>query len=366
VLWPYSGFGFNQPLAALALLASVYMAVSGVRKSKPRAIVISGGWLAVALLTRHELALAIVPIAAWIAIDGRTSAAARGRRLLAFLPGVVAGLVVWFGYNAHRFGNPLDSGFLRDPVPGFGSPILAGLAGLTLSPAASIFVYSPFAILGAAGLVVLIRRDRSVGWLLSALALGSLLFYATLANWVAGRSYGSRYLVVALPILGIGWAVLVDSLRSRARHVTVALAVGLGILLQLPGVLVDYAKVSQAVASRDGAATTEERQWSWAMAPLVLNAQALRTAIPENLAYVTGTRTPPPIVAASGDDDRSFSRQFVFSLDIWWLYLFYLGALSRLTLLALVLALGTGVAVCGYGLYRVSVGLPSEPPVRVA
>ena len=351
LFWPYSSFGFNQPLAAFALLAAVRAAVTGVRQGIGRQLTIAGLWIAAGLLTRHELALAVIPIGLWIALDGNVAWRSRVRRVLAFAPGVAAGVAGWLAYNALRFGNPLDSGFLRDSVPGFGSPILDGMAGLLLSPSTSIFIYSPFAACGVVGIVALARRDRSIACLFAALCVGALLFYSTLGNWIGGRSYGSRYLLVVLPYLGLGWAVLLEDVRGRTRLWLFLAVTGAGLIVQMPGVLMDYAKVGQETAIRDGAATTEARQWTWRAAPLLMNAAALVSAVPDNMAYVTGVR-PRPAIPPGAAHDRSFSQQFAFSLDLWWLYLFYLGALSRFGIAMVVLVFTAAIVVCARGLER--------------
>jgi hypothetical protein len=323
ILWPYSGFGFNQPLTCLTLLASVRQAYVGVRTRTDWRILLSGAWLGASLLTRHEMVIAALPIVLWLWLE-RTGAP-RIRRVMLFLPGVAGGAAIWLVYNAVRFGNPLDSGYLRDPSPGFGSPIVTGVLALLVSPVASVFLYSPFAILGALGLArSLPRRDRAAALFFSSIVVLFVVFYGNLGNWIGGRSYGSRYLVVVLPYFAIGWAALLVDLRPSVRRWVVGVVLAIGLAVQLPGVLVDYAKVSQSVAG-----APQEHPWSWSSAPLVLNAAALRHALPENLRYLTGGAVPPQVAAAGGDRDQSFSQQFRFSLDVWWIYLFYLHALSR-------------------------------------
>jgi hypothetical protein len=342
VLWPYARLGFNQPLAAAALLAAVMTALGGARSGSGRQLALSGWWLALALMTRHEMALAAIPIALWLvfsADDWRTGI----HRLRVFAPGLVVGVGAWLLFNAVRFGNPFDSGYLRDSTPGFGGSIVGGLAGLLFSPGASLFLYSPAAVLGIAGLVWLFRQDRAAATLLGSVSVVFLLFYATLGNWIAGRSWGSRYLVVVLPFICTGSAVLLAHLSERARVVSFIVATTLGVAVQLPGVLIDYAKVSQATGA---AYSTAERQWSWDASPLALNARALATAIPDNIRYVAGLAPPPAIGSAAGEMDRGFSQQFAFSLDFWWLYLFYMGLLPRWGIVVVIFA-GVGwIAYC--------------------
>jgi hypothetical protein len=76
-----------------------------------------------------------------------------------------------------------------------------------------------------------------------------------------------------------------------------------------------------------------------------LNARVLPAAVRANVAYVLGRRPVPRVARASGGADREFSRQFAFSLDFWWLYLFYLGVLPRLGVLAIVVVFVIGIVI---------------------
>jgi hypothetical protein len=346
VLWPYAKFGFNQPLACATLVACVTSVMIGSRRRMWKPVALGGIWLAASLLTRHEMALAALPIGAWLLMSAPDRATGV-RQLAVFAPGVIGGVAAWMTLNVHRFGNPWDAGQVRDATPGFGSSIAHGLAGLLFSPAASLFLYSPVAVAGIAGLVVLWRKDRSTALLLSSIILTFVLFYATLGNWIAGRSWGSRYLVVVVPYLAVGWAVLLDRLPRRWRAFATVMVLAVGMLVQLPGVVVDYAKVSQ---SAPVTFTTEERQWRWEASSFVMNTRAMLVAVPANVKYVMGYRARPRITTPAGADDRGFSQQFAFSLDFWWLYLFYLGLLTRIMVGVVIALFALWVLVCCQGL----------------
>jgi hypothetical protein len=336
LLWPYARFGFNQPLAALTLLAGVIDATAAVRHRTPGRAARAGLWIGLSLLTRHEMGLAAVPLTLWLAFGDRGTIARRWRELQGFVAVVFAAVVVWLVYNAARFGNPLDSGFLRDPVPGFGSPILQGLAGLLFSPAASIFLYSPVVIFGVAGLAMLFKRDRSLAVLLASLPIVFLLLYATLGNWIGGRSYGGRYLVVVLPYLGVGWAVLLATRTPRTRRLLATAVIVIGDIVQIPGVTVDNAKVRQAAATVAPGTTAQQQRWRWYSAPLVRNTRALAGMLPDNVDYVLDRMPRPDVPTLAVDDDRGFSQRFAFSLDFWWLYLFYLRVVPRAVLFVVI------------------------------
>jgi hypothetical protein len=176
-----------------------------------------------------------------------------------------------------------------------------------------------------------------------------LLFYATLGNWMAGRSWGSRYLVVILPYVVVGWAVLLSQMSRGARVFAMVIVTTLGVMVQLPGVFVDYAKVSQAAGR---SFTPMERQWHLQTTPLVMNSRALAAALPDNIDYVTGVRSVPKISVPAGAEDRGFSQQFAFSLDFWWLYLFYLGLLPRAGVAAVLGAFAVWIVICARGVGR--------------
>ena len=89
--------------------------------------------------------------------------------------------------------------------------------------------------------------------------------------------------------------------------------------------LLDYSKIQNEYARQTPGYTIAMSRYSWAAAPLPLNTKAALRAVPENVKYLTG-RAPKPSVERTGvEAARDFSQQFAFSLDFWWLYLFYLG-----------------------------------------
>jgi hypothetical protein len=325
VFWPYAKFGFNAPLATCCLLVAVLAAWVGVRRHRHGPMFACGLALGVAMLTRHELLVAALPVTLFLAFDWRRSRVRLAQAALA-VAGLSIGIGVWMWLNAVRFGNPLNPGYLGDPTPSFGSSVLAGLAGLLFSPAASLFVYCPVVLLALPAFVAWWRRDKPATLLFAGLFVTLLVFYAQLGNWVGGRSYGPRYLVPALPFLVVGIAAWLGQRHSRAvRSVAVTLCL-LSVAVQFPGVLVDFSKVSVAWAREYPRGAIPDRRVVWSASPLLLNTRAALDAIPRNARYLAGTLRPPRVAVTAGEASRDFSLQFAFSLDFWWLYLFYLGA----------------------------------------
>jgi hypothetical protein len=235
--------------------------------------------------------------------------------------GVFAGLVCSGTYNFVRFGSALRSGYR----PAFGGN---GVLGLLLSPEGSLVLYMPIAIAGLCGLLLLIARRVRAAALLGLVSVTLFALYASLADWLGTRSYGPRYLVALAPLLVAPTAALVtNTTKSRTRNATLALGV-LSIVVQVPAVLVDFTKVRIAALAQEGHVVYRAADRSLGASTFSQTARRAIAMVPANIAYVTGQQEPP---AASRD--ASLSDRFAFSLNLWWMYLFYMhvvGAASAL------------------------------------
>jgi hypothetical protein len=303
---------------------------------------LGGVGLGCALLVRHELVLATVPVGLWIVIESRGPWQVGIRRGLLVACPVALAIIATLYYNQARFGNPWDTGYLRDGTIAAGS-MTTGMIGLLLSPGRSLFLFAPVTLLGSIALGGQWRRDRATAILFGGIVSLLFLFYASLQYWDADRSYGPRYLVAILPFLCLPLVTWFDRPHADARRHLLVAVVTLSVLVQLPGVLVDFSK--RGGGEEQGSLSREERIWTWRGSDLRLNARAVVDRVPANIRYVTGAATPPVIRSAAGQAVQ-FSEQFAFSLDFWWLYLFYARAISAPTAVGaalLLLALAAGI-----------------------
>jgi hypothetical protein len=337
--WVYAKFGYNAPLATLCVVAATHEAFVALRGAPEWRLATAGLFVGLALLTRHELIVVALPLAAFVVLESRFDVRVTTRRFVTMAAGMAPPIAVWLWWNAIRFGHPLDTGYLRDATPGFGSPLATGLYGLLLSPTASLFAYAPLVMLGLIASATLVRKDRGAGILLLGQAAVLLLVYAQLENWRGGRSFGPRYLVPVIPLLCVPLACWIAGAGRRARRAIAAVAIAC-VGWTLPSVLVDFSKVGQARARELGAPTAEQRLHDWSRSPLVETARASVTAVPANLRYLAGLE-PPPVVDRGAR--RDLGLQLAFGLDFWWLSAFYLGLVPRWMALS-VLACGLAAA----------------------
>ena len=152
---------------------------------------------------------------------------ARRKAVVSLIAAVlVPGLLV-VAYNVNMFGHPLGA---WGTTPGFQSTaffkysVLEGIGGLLISPGRGLFVFSPV-LLFLPFLIHRVFRDRAHRFLAICLLTGiaaQIVFYAR-ANWTMGHSYGSRYMVDAVPFLVWMMIPVVASLHRASRLLFAAL-----------------------------------------------------------------------------------------------------------------------------------------------
>jgi hypothetical protein len=226
-LWQHSG---GELLIALALLLVV---ASG----SPLRTALLGAVCVLMAANRPPDALiagALVLFIVW----------SRRRTALWLLAGGVVPLAALLYYNLHFIGD-IAGGYALAQVPinEFFHLSLSGLAGLLISPARGLLVFTPFLVFVPVGLNQRLRTpgSRRLAIALSFAVAAQFLLYSQ-ADWRAGVSWGPRWLTDVLPILMwlIAPAPLV--LRSRARWVLI-LAMGASVVVQTIGAF-SYTKAS--------------------------------------------------------------------------------------------------------------------------
>jgi hypothetical protein len=235
-LWVYAGSSFDIAEQALFLVAGVWLAVEAFALHSMRLGILSGVAFAL-LINVQETYLVLVGCVAGIPTSVR-AAVDRLRRpeLIAIARPIVIGLGVVFLYNTYKFGNPLSTGRETVPHPLVGNP-LVGLAGLFVSPAKSILLYSPTYPFALYGIYRLVRRDRGRYGAIAACLLIHVALVASLKFWAGEWAWGPRYLIATLPLACIGLPFAVRSARGRAALATACV---LGVVVQLMAISVDH------------------------------------------------------------------------------------------------------------------------------
>lgn len=259
--WPYAGSYYRDALAmsgaSLAFLGwSVVVAGEGRRW--PGAALLCVG-TAAGILTKNTI-VALLPAfgltAAAIGVAALRAKAAAPWRVFGIaaaigLAGAVASVLIPSQGALARFSLAYYASLARYFIEGLGSEVLLPIVGPFVSPAKSIFLFSPPLLLAVVGIFLGWRRSWKVGLpaLLFAgfLAVGQAFFYGE--RWAGSYGWGLRTMLPCLPALMIAGAPAVERLLDRSRRGGRALlpaVLALGGIVQLGGSWVDLRAVYAA------------------------------------------------------------------------------------------------------------------------
>ncbi len=226
-----------------------------------------------------------------------------GRRAPLVLAGTVVPLALLVAYNLGVIGN-LGGGYFTFGVRAFfGRGPWAGLAGLLVSPARGLLVYSPFFLFllwrprrapgagdggggGGGGGERGERGERELTLCLAAGITALLLLYAN-ADWRAGASWGPRWLTDVVPALAWMLAPVVAGL-GRAGRAAFAAAAAVAIAIEAVGAFWYTGASEPAIYAHRAGAFEMSGAWQPANAPFLAE---LRHARPPGDLAVDGRGT---------------------------------------------------------------------------
>ena len=286
----YATSFFHHTLTCLALVGAMLQSLRARRDGGWAPAVFAGLWLACALLTRMETALA-VPIFALYLIRGfdwrRPWAVGKQawRVVGAFLVPIVAGLAVHFLVNYLKFGMlglPESKDRLDASIPD-------ALFGHLLSPGRSIFVYSPVLVLALLGWRRFHARHRRESWLILVLSVAFLAAYSSYNAWHGHWAWGNRYLLILVPFWLLPLGCSLDAvLRGRRPPTSGGGRVFLAVLaaLALIGLFVQFlgtaAYIPAAFHRWSGLGLLDQREYIYipSLSPVVAHWQLITEGRP--------------------------------------------------------------------------------------
>jgi len=256
--WVFSRSVMRETIAGLALVVCLWALHSATKRpgSAPEgwaefiADLACGAGLA-ALIGANAAYLALAPLLAAALVWAHWGRAA-WRRQLAHLAAyglpvalMLAGLA---GYNALRFGGPLNTGYSFVPgQEGFSSPLWWGALGLLLSPARGLLWYNPTTLLAIAGWRKFTRAQPLLGWTVLAVAGAHIVIFGLWWEWWGGYTWGPRFLLPLMPCLSLAALPVFEGVLAAGRgsrlwlgRVAVGAVILLGVAVQLAGVAIDY------------------------------------------------------------------------------------------------------------------------------
>ena len=259
-VWSTSQALWQHPAAVLFLSLAVLCMVRA--EEDPVWAGRAGLPLALAVAARHADVLLAAALALGIAVRWPRQI---GRLLLFAAP--VAALVVL--YQWVYFGAPWRHGFAGS-LGRFSAPWGMGHAGLLVSPAKGLLVFTPVVVVAVAGMVRSFRRGQR--WLVGTLASAAVAHWLLMGRWSewhGGESWGPRMMTDVLPLLFLFLPEGLDLLPSVGPALC-ALSVG---AQALGAFAYDYRW--ERLYQRGGAAATAGRPelWDVVKSPIVYYAR---------------------------------------------------------------------------------------------
>ena len=261
--WPYAKLDFTEPPAtAFVLLATLLLTLalrhpatlhshasgnSTLLLSSPVLLAGLAGVSCIAAIATKYVTACFVPL---LLVQGLLLATElpSGRRLGAavrllgafLLPILALGIVALAASVVVAGGPPvLLTEFIGGLQRGWlGLPPWIGFRGLVFSPGKSLFIYSPFLILGLVSIPLFVRRHGWRGALYVVVPVLFIAIYSLKRVWDGG-GWGPRYMVPMLPFLAIVAAPLLAAAWRHVPRLLVSFLL-LAALVQVLGVAKDF------------------------------------------------------------------------------------------------------------------------------
>ena len=239
MVFPYSGFGFSEPLLGLTLLASVVSFLIYTRRRNVWSLAAGSGLVGLAILTKFY-AVATVPIFLFYLWPSLKAERARARATVALLGPLIGAITGVTWHNWVRYESMFLSGYHLDGLARQGgylgtwpSQVLTAAFGFLFSPGRGLLFFLPLTILAPLAFRAFRHAHPAESRLFLGLIGVTFFPFLLMIDWHGGSCWGPRYLLPVLPFVILPTALLVDVSESGRRSVTY-LAVA-GVLAQVPG-----------------------------------------------------------------------------------------------------------------------------------
>lgn len=242
MLWAYAQGCFPDMPLTLCIASSVWCLLRGPDRV---------GWL-LAAGTFHALASLIRPVGLLLLLPSLWSLRREGPwRCALFLAPVVVLWGTMLALDAGVFGRPLSASYAAAATNA--PPLLTfsytlSLFGLLFSDGRGLFVLSPVLLLSLFAWPALHRAHPRAGGLVLGHLLTLALFFAAFDGWYGGWCWGPRYLLPAVPLLGVALAAWLEQAAWWRRVLTVSL-VAVSLWIQILSIAVPHRMYMTAIAS---------------------------------------------------------------------------------------------------------------------
>ncbi|MBT5877395.1 MAG: phospholipid carrier-dependent glycosyltransferase [Candidatus Latescibacteria bacterium] len=379
IAWPYAKTTWSEPQSLLCVLASFLCLLKFRSKDRWFWLSISGTLLGYGITTRSEMGLFLFVFSGFILF----SLWHRNRRIANIAKaGLFYGIpLAFFGfinlyYNYLRFEDWLNFGQLNsveqhlgqtspfwDSVEGF----LVGTYQHLFSTGKGLLVFSPPILLFYWAIKRFRVKHPQVA--LVCIAIPVMFFISAGTSWqMTFMAWGERYFVSLTPFLVLPLAALIEDLVTNVSSYmkrSVFVLTGIGFLVQLLGVTVNFQATSDRLLSEGDKFDVQMLSYDPEYSPILLNFKELITKIEQNgtavnkdaysASSVPGNLSGPPVANL---DDLTTRQNIRFrTFDFWFSYM-YASGIPLVIILLPVAAMLTVICLSSWKLVQACEQLP--------
>lgn len=347
IAWPYAKTSWSEPQSLLCVLASFLCLLKFRSENKWFWLSVSGTLLGYGITTRSEMGLFLVVFSGFILLSlwhkNRGIAHIVRAGLFYGIPLAFFGFVNLY-YNYLRFEDWLNFGQLNSVEQHLGqtSPFWDSIEGFLVgtyqhlfSTGKGLLVFSPPILMFYWAIKRFRVKHPHVA--LVCIAVPVIFFISAGTSWqMTFMAWGERYFVSLTPFLILPLAALIEDLVTNGSSYmkrSIFVLTGIGLLVQLLGVTVNFQATSDRLLSEGDKFDVQMLSYDPEYSPILLNFKELMTKI-EN----KGTRTDRDNYSASSSrrnvpgpsvanlDDQSTRQNIRFStFDFWFSYMYATG-----------------------------------------
>lgn len=342
-LFPYFKSYMREPQLLFYLLAAIYHLYAYKLEDKHSSLILAGIFCGIGLLTRLTSVITI-PLCYFYftsIVWGHGEHTSRVQRLvsgsLSFGAPILVAIAVNMLYSYLQFGSIAGTPYADAE---FTTPLWVGLYGLLFSSGKSLFLYAPLVALGVVALSRFGQRYRPEMYLFIGIVFVHLIFFAKFVAWAGDGSWGARYLIPVLPFLILPIGVLLQSSKA-AKRVGVGFAI-IGFIIQIGGVSIYLGNYIREIGEYPYTREFNDPEFMYKShfvpnySPVVGHWKMLI----RNAGIVLSGEQPSFTI----DDTKSriplseeTKSNLLYTLDFWFMYLFYAGVSKGLILPAVIL-----------------------------
>jgi len=216
-------------------------------------------------------------------------------RKVAFAVSAIVLPAAALAYNLLVFGRPLGGFVAMERF--HGNNMVAGLAGLLISPSRGLLIFSPVFVFAAVGVYLWFRGHRTphpeIYWICMLTAAAHLIMVGRWRGWAGGANYGPRLLTDVVPCLVI-LLIPAMSLIERSRSWKLAFAAALFISITVQGIGAFCYPNGHWDTQPVPVSQNRRRLWDWKDNQIFRSAAAGPVLEPYRLGYRFLTRSGGP------------------------------------------------------------------------